>query len=318
MKNPLSEELADVLTLLLKRDFLSSLGRRLQKLNYRTIELLKGWGKFRVIIYGEHSPDWMTALGPQGPVWRLLPKVAEVIIVPGTAQLPLTKFRKRLRRTVIIPLMEQHTRHCPRTARTLMPDHQTLEILADKLAFAGYVREHQLEHYCPKFFATPEEAEFPCVLKRPDLNAGNGIEMVSSPTHLRELLVQELWQENKWLLQAYVPGGKEYVTHCVCKGGKILWHCSFLYEHDGSSVIRRWDTRVTTRAVPTDPRHLSQFQELLAPISYDGPCNIDYKISTAGDLLVFEINPRFGGSLMPPEHIGYLRGALAVILENAT
>jgi hypothetical protein len=38
----------------------------------------------RVIIYGEHGWDWMTALAPQAPVWNSMYDVAEVLLIPAT------------------------------------------------------------------------------------------------------------------------------------------------------------------------------------------------------------------------------------------
>jgi carbamoylphosphate synthase large subunit len=61
----------------------------------------------------------------------------------------------------------------------------------------------------------------------------------------------------------------------------------------------------------------AQFERLLSPLDYSGPCNFDYKRSDSGEMAVFEINPRFGGTLMKPENIAHLQQALSCIIQNA-
>ena len=63
----------------------------------------------RVVIYGEHSPDWMTALAPGAPVWNGMTGVDEVLHVPDAPSAQIPKPARRGTRTVVIPLMEGHT-----------------------------------------------------------------------------------------------------------------------------------------------------------------------------------------------------------------
>jgi carbamoylphosphate synthase large subunit len=58
-------------------------------------------------------------------------------------------------------------------------------------------------------------------------------------------------------------------------------------------------------------------QHLLAPLRYSGPCNIDYMLRPSGQPAVFEINPRFGGTLFLPENRQHLRQALRCLIETA-
>lgn len=57
--------------------------------------------------------------------------------------------------------------------------------------------------------------------------------------------------------------------------------------------------------------------QLLGPLAYSGPCNVDYKIPTPDRIAIFEINPRFGGSLMIDVNLPKLQEALRCIVEEA-
>jgi len=271
----------------------------------------------RVIIYGEHSADWMAALGPGAPVWGRLPNVSDVAVVPDH---PVARIATRLRqnaRTVVIPLMESHARHRPRRFASLVPDDRAIRILGNKAAFADYVSGIGRNDLAPRTFAGAAEAMYPCVLKRVDLNAGSGIVVVHSGEELAARLNDDLWRGRPFVLQSFVPGGPEYVAHCVARNGRVLWHCAYAYEVDRDVSIRTPGNTSAVHPVALAPRHLAQIESLLSPLSYSGPCNIDYKLSDEGDIVVFEINPRLGGSLMRPDKIDDLQAVLSCIITEA-
>jgi len=259
----------------------------------------------------------MSALGPDAPVWQTLSGVVETAIVADEPGGRIGPPREAGTRTVVIPLMEPHTRHCPRTYDTLIPDPRTVGIFADKCEFLSYIRANDLAHLCPVHFAMASEARFPCVVKRSDLNSGIGIAVAHDQEQLKAILKSPMWSGHGVLLQALTPGVTECVTHCVCKSGRIIWHKTFAYDLESPDAIRGPAHQYAIRSIPTDQAALSAFAAILQPCSYDGPCNIDYKLRESGAVSVFEVNPRMGGSLMKPENLPYLHEILACLLQNA-
>lgn len=273
----------------------------------------------RVIIYGVHSDDWMTALAPDAPVWKMIGgvRVREVAIVPDTPAAQVPPPAGEVDRTVVIPLMEVHTRHRPRGLPALVPDERSLRILSDKAEFAAFAKANGLARNCPTTYVNGADVAFPCVLKRTNLNAGHGVAVVDTPQHLQSLLRGAPWQGEDFILQSLTTGATEYVTHCVCRNGEILWHCSFAYDMGAVAEIRGPGSAEAPRSVSAAQHTLQQIEAFLAPLRYTGPCNIDYKLLENGDIAVFEINPRLGGSLMRPENLEYLRSALSCIIDAA-
>ncbi len=270
----------------------------------------------RIVIFGEFADDWLsTFLDPK--IWTGIEGVTEVVRVadrPG-ARLPPPAFADS--RTVVIPLGLPNIRNCPTHLPALIPDGRALDALGNKKSFAAYMAAGGLADFCPKVFAADEEAGFPCVIKRADLGAGWGIAIARSPEDLARLRQATDWRGKDCVVQAFVPGAIEHVTHCVCRDGVILWHCSFACEMQHPEQIRSgMEDQTITPAVAT-PRVLDQIGRVLAPLGYSGPCCVDYKLSPAGDIVIFEINPRFGGTLMMPQHADRLREALACIIRHA-
>jgi hypothetical protein len=300
------------------RSFLNRRRHQLSRIPVRFLfpEASATEGAVRVVIYGTFADNWLPRLG-DAATWKEIPSVAEVLLVaddPSTA-IPGPFYSGS--RTVIVPLSENNINNCPRDYPALIPNRHATDTLGNKAAFAAYVDEHNLSDLCPTTYKTKEQAEFPCILKRVNTAYGLGSVILRSAQELEALLRNEALSQEEFILQSLVAGTTEYSTHCVCKDGRILWSCSFVFEMDGPEEIRRGMECKEMRAIKTSDETLSTIERVLAPLGYSGPCNIDYKRSEAGAIIIFEINPRFGGSLMLTENIGHLREALSCIIENA-
>lgn len=274
-------------------------------------------GEIRVVVYGTFSPHWTTALAPGAPVWNGIPHVGEVVSAPDWNAVRAVPPAREGVETVILPLTEAHTLTCPRQYRSLMPDERSIAVFANKATFSVYAKTIRLSHLCPQTYTSGADVTFPCVVKRLYLNSGAGVAVANSREQLHALLVGEGWRGRDVTVQALVPGTVEYVTHCICKDGKILWHGSFAYDLSTPGTIRNIRNTPPPHPVAASPRTLAQIESFLAPLAYNGPCNMDYKLAENGDVIAFEINPRLGGSLMRPENVDHLRQALTAIVEHA-
>ena len=260
-----------------------------------------------VEIHGTHSPDWMAALGPQGPVWRRLPRIGAVRLDAGPPH---------RHKHIVIPLMEPHIASMPSGCWSLVPDPASVAVLSDKLAFARYVAAAGLDAFAPKTLdiAAPR---FPAVLKRTDLNAGNGIAIVNSQQELAAHLAQPLWSGHPVLLQEFIGAHTDYVVHLVAVAGRLVWHRSYAYDLGSSRTIRGSAVRVETRPVKFSASDIAILERFLLPLGFDGPASVDFRRRSDGRLAILEINPRLGGSLMRPENVGDLAGALRSIIRRA-
>jgi carbamoylphosphate synthase large subunit len=263
----------------------------------------------------------MAALDNQSPIWKNLPEVSAVTVFPATEEcrLSITDFEGDP--PLLIPVMEKHIISRPSGFRELSPDADVVELLADKKKFANYVEQAGLSYFAPATYASTVDIRFPCVIKRTNLNAGNGIECVRDLEHLAEILTRKTWDKHDYILQEFLAEATDYATYCVCKNGRILWHCSFAYAIDSAYPIRgsvQGGTPQIAHSFTPDNHILAQMEAFLQPLNFNGPCNIDYKIGADGRIRVLEINPRLGGSLMNPAHYHHLEALLRCIILNAT
>jgi carbamoylphosphate synthase large subunit len=273
--------------------------------------------KIRIVVYGTFSSHWATALAPGAPVWRGMPEVGEVCIAQDEAAIRDVPPARDGVETVILPLTELNTLTRPRHYRALVPDERAIKLFANKATFSVYAKKYGLSHLCPQTYTSNAEVAFPCVVKRLLSHSGIGVAAAHSREELQTLLADWRWRGQHVTVQALLPGREEYVTHCVCKKGNILWHTSYAYMLAEPDMIRSAPNTPSPRPVTPTARALAQIESFLAPLAYNGPCNVDYKLAPNGDIAVFEINPRFGGSLMRPENVDSLRQALTILIANA-
>ncbi|MFZ5781142.1 MAG: hypothetical protein ACOY4R_13190 [Pseudomonadota bacterium] len=270
----------------------------------------------RVVIFGEFADDWLPAFIDPA-LWAGIDGVAEVVRIADLSGIVLPAPAIEGSRTVIVPLSITNIRNCPPGEAALIPETEALNTLSDKGQFAEYMTAKGLGRFCPRVYASDEEAEFPCILKRTDLAAAWGIAVARSYPELVRLRRAVPFRDKPCIVQAFQPALVEYVTHCVCRDGCILWHGSFACEKRDAEQLRVSMDDQTITPVETPPQVLDTIGRVLAPLRFSGPCAVDYSLTEEGAMVIFEVNPRFGGTLTLPENAGRLRDALACIIHTA-
>ena len=109
-----------------------------------------------------------------------------------------------------------------------------------------------------------------------------------------EILYAKLLNDPNFFKQELIAGDTEYATHIVFKNGKIAASVTVCYKYSQSVYLQGKTKQICSYVVKS--KHLDAFAQILNTIGYEGLCCIDYKIHN-GVPKIFEINPRFGGSL---------------------
>ena len=288
--------------------------------------MLKIWSRFKkpttldnyVIIFGRHSDDWMSALNPEALVWKKLDNVKSVKLFSTANEIPKTSKRRKLN-TVIIPLMESNLYEMPTNLKSLTSRPELVSIMADKLLLTENLIANGFAQYVPKTWTDPTNLIFPSIIKRRDLNAGQGIRILRTVHELHEALSDSEFHEAHYFFQEFVSGDVEYVCHIVALKGEILFSNYFEYAMPGPEVVRGSNSpaSITDRGPNLNHEVSEKFKEVIKYLDYSGPCNIDFKLID-GVPKIFEINPRLGGSLMVDDNLMSLIQILRIIIKNAS
>lgn len=97
-----------------------------------------------------------------------------------------------------------------------------------------------------------------------------------------------------YFCQQVVAGADEYATHILFKNNRIVNSLTIKYTFFSDLPINGKEKMQYSYVSKCD--YLDKFSAILNSISYEGLCCFDYKV-VDNKPQIFEINPRFGGSL---------------------
>lgn len=270
----------------------------------------------RIVIFGSFAANWLARLS-EPKTWQEIPAVTEVLMWPDDPTQLLPTSSSADSRTVVIPLSEDNILNCPPGFDSLVPDRHAVSTLRNKASFAEYAEEARLAEFCPVWYKRREQVAYPCIVKYVSAAFGFGSRILRSEAELDDFLRTEPWDHSKFIVQHFIENPVEYVTHCVCTAGRILWSCTFAFENETGEKIRRGIVFKSMTSVAAPEGALAAIERVLQPLAYDGPCSVDYTRAADGRIMIFEINARFGGTLMLERNVSYLRQALDCIITNA-
>lgn len=267
----------------------------------------------RIIVFGSYSSDWDKRVDADAPVWKGMLGVSEVTRARTLPQLILRGLFDG-RPSVVLALRERFLACSPPFWWGLMPSRRAFLACRDKARFAAFTRSAGLEDLVPRTYADLDAAAFPLVLKRTNKAGGYGVAIIASKQELLTRKAQKPWRGRKTILQELLPGHVDHVTHAVARHGRILWHCSYRYDLDAARPLQSAQTIEKRSRHVAAMAHIAAFERFLVPLDYSGAVSFDYRLMPDGGLKVFEINPRFGGSMMRAENLEDMRQGIATLI----
>lgn len=135
---------------------------------------------------------------------------------------------------------------------------------------------------------------FPYILKKKSDEWGEHSHVIHGPRD--ECRFAAELSSADYFKQALVQGRREYAAHILFKAGRIVRSVTIEYVFDTETPIKGRD-RELYKKICRCP-FLDLFAAILLLIGFEGLCCFNYKVRD-GQPFVFEVNPRFGGSLCP-------------------
>jgi carbamoylphosphate synthase large subunit len=269
-----------------------------------------------VVIYGKGLwSSWKDALGADSEFWKGFSSIEKVIEVDNI-DFPLQEICKNYNKTVLIPLSVEDNFNHPKGYLTLVSSHDTLNTFNNKDLFYEFLEQNDLQEYFPKLLNTTSSTpEFPFIMKRLDLYGGVGIVLIWDQERYEWALNNHRFKDHRYLVQEYIEGDVEYVTQVMCKDGEVLWNVTFEgpVPRDGKVNMGPF---AENKIVTMEPEVLDVFRKIFKLANYSGPANVNFKLRD-GKPVIFESNPRFGGSMFLPMFRPQLKQSITALLNNA-
>jgi hypothetical protein len=170
-----------------------------------------------------------------------------------------------------------------------IPGIDAINICDDKYLFIQTIIENGFGDLIPKIGT---DLPVPFMLKKRVSSAGNSCYFISNSEQQKEY--QKLILDPDYFCQQVVRGADEYATHILFKKNRIVSSLTIKYTFFSGLPINGKEKMMYSYISKCD--YLDKFSAILNSISYEGLCCFDYKVID-GKPQIFEINPRFGGSL---------------------
>ncbi|MDB5025136.1 MAG: hypothetical protein JWP78_2891 [Mucilaginibacter sp.] len=170
-----------------------------------------------------------------------------------------------------------------------IPDLKAINICDDKFLFYQILVDNGFKDFLPK---TEKNLPFPFLLKKKVASGGDDCYFITNPELKEEFM--ELIDSPDYFCQEIIEGKSEFDTHILFKNRQIVASMSIENSFAKEIYIKGKDEFICTKIVKCP--YLDIFSDILESIGFEGLCCFNYK-ENQGKPSIFEINPRFDGSL---------------------
>jgi hypothetical protein len=181
--------------------------------------------------------------------------------------------------------------HAKLLADSLIPvaENHVIELCDDKVQLNAALIAAGFGQYVPEMGT---DIAFPWILKKRIDEWGANSRIICDAQQAQ--MYAELISDPHYFCQSVVVATREYATHILIRGGRIVHALNIEYVFAADFYIKGKNRPICKTISPCP--YLELFTDILNAIGYNGLCCINYKVQDNRPLLL-EINPRFGGSL---------------------
>ena len=180
-------------------------------------------------------------------------------------------------------------RHTIADKRIPIPNLEVIEICDDKYLFDKTLTDKGFKEILPKI---GHNLPVPFFLKKRKDWGGSNSHLISNAED--EEKFRGLIDSPDYMRQEIIEGRDEYATHILFRDHKIVRALTIKHTFPKRLSINGQDKSVYSKIGRC--AYLNTFSSILYAIGFEGLCCFDYKVVN-GKPCLFEINPRFGGSL---------------------
>lgn len=171
------------------------------------------------------------------------------------------------------------------------PSMQSILLCDDKYRFNQTLTATGFGDYIPKMGTALAR---PYILKKSIDEWGENSHIISNEE--QEQTYARAMADPNYFCQELIAGSREYATHVIFDGKKIVSSIEIEYTFETETPIKGQDQPIYKKIKACS--YLDLFSSILSSVGFEGLCCINYKVRDNRPL-IFEINPRFGGSLGP-------------------
>lgn len=182
-------------------------------------------------------------------------------------------------------------------------NHNKIELLDDKCKFIKFMISNGMDNLIPKVYKMKSNSidipinEYdgsPVIYKHPITYAGGGSKICHT---IEEIDAATIASSHDYIIQQYIVGDTEYGGHMFVKDGTIRYSIYYLIKNNSKFYIQYGRMFNYTRVYDFNKEYELMIEKIFKLLNFTGFVCVDFKIID-GSIKIFEINPRFGGTLL--------------------
>jgi len=187
-------------------------------------------------------------------------------------------------------------------------DVNLIRTLNDKKLFYEYCNDNKLGQYVQKIY-NKDNIIYPAVAKPRIGMSGMGAHILNCESDMLEK-----YKVNRYLICEYIQGSLEYSANIMSIGGEIIYCLILQQQHSTKPYIKR-STMTNFIKIDNELCCFDDLKLIYKFLAYTGVTCVDFKICD-GKLKIFEINPRFGGTVVKNNMIEPMIDKLCEIISK--
>jgi len=178
-----------------------------------------------------------------------------------------------------------------RRKKCFIPNIEALNLCNDKMLFNDFIIASGHGELIPTVHG---ELEFPYILKKRIDEYGSRSRIIRNAKE--EKIFHKFVTSDDYFRQACVFGPDEHSSHILMVDGKIVYQRTLCFPFEDPLFVKGVGCEPVSRGHEITCDYLDLFESILNSMDFEGICCFDYKV-VDGVPKIFEINPRYGGSL---------------------
>ena len=174
--------------------------------------------------------------------------------------------------------------------KALIPSNRSIDLCDDKERFAQFLMDSGFSDFVPPINA---EFSYPYILKKKIGNWGEDITVITD-AQCELSNIQDL-KSRDFFTQEYIEGHDEYTTHIIFNKD-IVFYKTIKFTYSDRFFVKGQNYKHTAKEVVDHGCYKELFEKILNKLGYRGICCFNYKLDN-GIVKIFEVNPRYGGSM---------------------
>lgn len=181
-------------------------------------------------------------------------------------------------------------------------NYDVIDLFDNKGKFTEYFMNNNLNKYIPETYKIKYDnyiydntISYPSIIKTTIGEGGKDVYIINNDQEYMKISGK---LKKNYIVQEYLKSNIEYVGHLFYINGELIYSLFFKIINNNILHIRKGPSKKYELV----EFYYLKFDEIFKKLNYTGPLNLNFKYID-NKIKIFEVNPRFGGSIIKSNYL---------------